>query len=540
MPIRCLQKAGRKVLNQEAMSDLIVQLNSGTFRTALERKVVLVEFWEPWCGPCQIQLSVLEEVARRVAGQAIVAKVNVDEAQKLAAHFGIQSLPTLVLFKKGKLARRFLGTHSAVALTAAIQDAARPTAQVGKAAARRFKATTSTGSLRTARTLMKAGNIHSRPTTLVRTTARISRGHQRVDLPVWIASGHQAGPTGLLSAGIHGDEVHAITLLHRFVRQLDLKQLTGRLLIVPVANVSGFHAGSRTVPEDGRDLNRCFPGNPRGTFSERIAHFIFTELAAAADWGVDLHDSGAGSLLLPHARVHDQELVGPGAAFGTEILMKTTLPPGYHGIFSIEARKHYQRPFFHIEVGGGAVLWEHLIKTGLTGLRNLLIYEGMLPGKLVLPRRQFFLPGRDDLARPAPLEGLLTQHVALGQAVTKGEPLATIENPLNNERAVIRAQTNGVVHDLNVRAKVSTGEDVVGVIGFGAFHERTTKPWRNSMERKTNHPGKTVSIHGSESLRPDKLCWICRRSWNESATRVVKKAGRKRGHIGLQRLIASS
>jgi predicted deacylase len=387
---------------------------------------------------------------------------------------------------------------------------------------------------------MKMVNTRPRPGTLARTTVRISRGAQRVDLPVWVASGRRAGSTGLLSAGIHGDEVHAITLLHRFVRQLDLNQLTGRLLIVPVANVSGFHAGTRVVPEDGRDLNRCFPGNPRGTFSKRIAHLIFTELAAAADWGVDLHDSGAGSLLLPHARVHDEELVGLGAAFGTEILMKTTLPPGYHGIFSIEARKHYRRPFFHVEVGGGAILWEHLIKKGMTGLRNLLIYEGMLPGKLVLPRRQFFLPGRDDLARPAPIEGLLTQHVALGQTVVKGEPLATIEDPLKKERAVIRAQTNGIVHDLNVRAKVNAGEDVVGVIGFGAFHGRTTKPWRNSMERKTNHPGKTVGIHGFESFRPDKLCWICQRPWNRSATRVEKGAGRKRGRIGSQRLLALS
>jgi len=86
------------------MSDLIVQLDARSFHAALKQKIVLVDFWEPWCAPCQIQLPVLEEVARRVAGRATVAKVNVDEAQKLAAHYGIQSLPTLVLFKHGKVA----------------------------------------------------------------------------------------------------------------------------------------------------------------------------------------------------------------------------------------------------------------------------------------------------------------------------------------------------------------------------------------------------------------------------------------------------
>jgi thioredoxin 1 len=112
-------------MDQGAMSDLIVQLDSSSFRAALKRKVVLVEFWEPWCGPCQIQQHVLEEVAHRLAGHAIVAKVNVDEAQKLAASFGIQSLPVLVLFKNGKVVRRFFGRHSAAALTAAIEDTAR-------------------------------------------------------------------------------------------------------------------------------------------------------------------------------------------------------------------------------------------------------------------------------------------------------------------------------------------------------------------------------------------------------------------------------
>jgi hypothetical protein len=162
----------------------------------------------------------------------------------------------------------------------------------------------------------------------------------------------------------------------------------------------------------------------------------------------------------------------------------------------------------------------------LTGLRNLLIFQGMLPGKLVLPRHQFFLPGRDNLARTAPIEGLVIQHVALGQAVVKGQLLATVENPLNEERAVIRAGADGIVHDLNVRAKVNAGEDVVGVIPFGAFNKRRTKPWRNSMARRTNHPGKTVDIRDSEIFSADGLCWICHRPQSGSATPVAKHASR--------------
>lgn len=104
------------------MSDLIVQLDAKSFRTALKDNIVLVDFWEPWCGPCQIQLPVLEEVAHRVAGRATVAKVNVDDAQKLAVRFGIQSIPTLVLFKNGKVIHQYVGSHSVKELTAAIEQ----------------------------------------------------------------------------------------------------------------------------------------------------------------------------------------------------------------------------------------------------------------------------------------------------------------------------------------------------------------------------------------------------------------------------------
>lgn len=147
-----------------------------------------------------------------------------------------------------------------------------------------------------------------------------------------------------------------------------------------------------------------------------------------------------------------------------------------------------------------------MIEQGVTGLRNLLVHHGMLPGKLVLPREQFFLPGRDDLAMPSPIEGLLTRHVTLGQTVVKGQSLATINNPLSERQAVIRARTGGIVHDLNVRAKVNAGEDVAGVIGIAAFTKRGTKPWRNSPERRINHPSETIRIRESQISNGRGLC----------------------------------
>jgi thioredoxin 1 len=107
------------------MSQSILQLNDKTFDATIKQGVVLVDFWAPWCGPCRMQLPILEQVAGRVAGKATIAKVNVDEAPELAGRFGIQSIPTLLLFKDGQQVRQFVGTQTDRVLMSAIEAAAK-------------------------------------------------------------------------------------------------------------------------------------------------------------------------------------------------------------------------------------------------------------------------------------------------------------------------------------------------------------------------------------------------------------------------------
>jgi thioredoxin 1 len=70
---------------------------------------VVVDFWAPWCGPCKMIAPALEEIAGEMAGKVKIAKVNVDENQEIAAQYGIRSIPTLMLFKGGKLAATKVG-----------------------------------------------------------------------------------------------------------------------------------------------------------------------------------------------------------------------------------------------------------------------------------------------------------------------------------------------------------------------------------------------------------------------------------------------
>ena len=91
---------------------MALSLNKDNFEKSIANGVALVDFWAEWCGPCKMQLPIIEEFSSEMDGKATVGKVNVDEQLELAQSFGIQSIPTLILFKDGKPVKKLVGLHS--------------------------------------------------------------------------------------------------------------------------------------------------------------------------------------------------------------------------------------------------------------------------------------------------------------------------------------------------------------------------------------------------------------------------------------------
>ena len=102
------------------MSDKISHLTSESFKSAVADSAtpLLVDFWAPWCGPCKAIAPVLEELAVELDGKISIAKVNIDDHNDIAVQFNIRAIPTMLLFKNGKLVDQIVGMLPKAALKA--------------------------------------------------------------------------------------------------------------------------------------------------------------------------------------------------------------------------------------------------------------------------------------------------------------------------------------------------------------------------------------------------------------------------------------
>ncbi len=239
------------------------------------------------------------------------------------------------------------------------------------------------------------------------------------------------GKTALLTGGNHGDEYEGPIALQELAYTLKPEDIHGRLIIVPAFNYPAFRKARRTSPIDNRNLNRCFPGRPDGTVTEKIADYFQSTLLPMTDVAVDFHSGGKTLDFIPFAAAHIQddkaneaECFAAMAAFNAPFSMQL-LEIDNGGMYDT-AVEEMGKVLVTTELGGGGCSTAKSNAIARKGLRNVLIFFGILDGEMQIDETVMLSMPDEDCYILSEGEGLLEMMVDLGDSVAAGDLVARV------------------------------------------------------------------------------------------------------------------
>ena len=271
------------------------------------------------------------------------------------------------------------------------------------------------------------------PSTLNRRTLDLAG----IDVPVVDVTGAADGPRLTVIAGVHGCEYASMAAVRQWSASLSGRDLRGRVTVVPVLNLPAFQARSPfVVPEDGKNLNRCFPGDEEGTLAERLAHATFTKVIAGSDALIDAHCGDLPEALEPFALYEagpaEEKALELAVAYGLGYVIRQAPGPGRAvGGTTSAAAAQVGIPAITAEAGGCGLIEQTAVDLHLRGLDRVLAALGMdaaaqsdgalpeptLPEPTVLSQ---FLWLRSEAA------GWWQSAVGPGDSVAEGQLLGTV------------------------------------------------------------------------------------------------------------------
>lgn len=206
---------------------------------------------------------------------------------------------------------------------------------------------------------------------------------QPYKLPMWLIHGDEAGPTLVVTGGVHAAEYASIAAALDLGRSLDPKGLRGRVIVVPVVNMPGFAARSIYVcPLDGKNPNRVFPGDAAGTASEQMADWLFRNVISQADYYVDMHGGDMIEELVPFTiffrtgnEAVDAKSLEIAKIFGIRYLVQSVNPGS-----TIAAASAAGIPAILTESGAQGIWTAEQVADHTNGLQRLMRHLEMIPG----------------------------------------------------------------------------------------------------------------------------------------------------------------
>jgi predicted deacylase len=287
---------------------------------------------------------------------------------------------------------------------------------------------------------------------------KVREGSGRIPfyLPVHILRGLEPGPTLLLNAAIHGDEHGGSDVVRNVIQKVNLQNLRGTLIAVPVINITAYEARLRCDPVDQKDMNRIFPGNSNGTFSEQVAFSFFNRIARAADCIIDIHSAAFPEVFLAHARLrvnyHSEKVGELISAFGTELVWHYEGPEGTLQKCAMENGI----PTITTELGKQVENDKTEIETGSEGVENVMKVLGMIDGTARIPEHHIVIK-KQRISLKSQYEGAFQSDVKLGDIVDKGSILGKVTPLDGSDEIEIKSPINCIVAGSHNQSFVGAG-----------------------------------------------------------------------------------
>lgn len=279
--------------------------------------------------------------------------------------------------------------------------------------------------------------------------------HVNLNLPVVVAHGTKPGPILWISGAVHGDEVNGVMIIRDLLNRINPRQLAGTIVTVPIVNVFGFINQSRYLP-DRRDLNRSFPGSPKGSLAARLAHIFINEIVENCNFGIDIHTGSHNRINYPQIRTDfsDPDSRALAEAFSPEVIVSSPARPGTLRA----ASKKLGIPSIIYEAGEANRFDSQAIEHGVNGVLNVLGHLNMIDREAEKAETKVCTSSLWVRARKS---GVLRVVAPLGSVVKKGQVMAYISDVYGNKYGDIKAPSPGIVIGTSINTIVYQGDAVI-------------------------------------------------------------------------------
>lgn len=300
--------------------------------------------------------------------------------------------------------------------------------------------------------------------------------HQAViEIPVIVVAGKKEGTVLWVNGTVHGDELNGSYAAWELSRELDPEKMSGTFIVTPICNPIAFEARNKISAIDSMDMDTAFPGDPKGMLTQRIAHVIYEEIRKHAKALISFHTMATPYLANPYSvrkivpgvsAEINKVSEGMQRAFGVSVNClvdlggaTNELPGVTSGALDITCMKD-GIPAFMGEMGQGGKIEDRFVEAGRQGIRNVMIYLGMLDGTVVQPQKQILITKRKFLRSDK--GGLIQMCVKSGDTVKAGEALLKLHY-YGSEVSEMPAETDCFVIGTRENPVVSTGDRIAFV-----------------------------------------------------------------------------